>query len=86
MKCSQLGLGLTLITNAAPNFLRIDIFVGVQLYGFGQENICLLRIGWIRNTAIGNRADRGTLGFIKMADTLRAPLIGDDIDIIAVDM
>ena len=72
-----------LVPNAAPNLGGIDGLIGIQFLGLLKQHVRGLGIGGIRNAAIIHRTDSGALRFVKMADALRAAVMGDHIDVIA---
>ena len=72
-----------LVPNAAPNLGGINGLIRIQFLGLLKQNVRRLGIGGIRNAAIIHRTDSGALRFVKMADALRAAVMGDHIDVIA---
>jgi hypothetical protein len=72
-----------LITDAAPDFCLIDMFVRIELLRFVHKDFCRLRISGIGNATVIDWTHGGALRFIEMANALSAAIVRDDIDIIA---
>src|SRR5688572_14315536 len=68
------------IPHAAPHLCRIDTLVRIQLLRLVQQDIRRFGIGRIRNAAIVDRTDRRALRFVKMADTLGAAVMRNDVN------
>src|SRR5262249_21004384 len=71
------------IPHAAPHFCRIDGLVRIEFLRLFQQDIGRLRISWIRYTTIIDRTDRRALRFVKMADTLGTPVMGNHVNIVS---
>jgi hypothetical protein len=74
---------IELVPDPTPDFSGINSFIRIQCLCPIQKNLRRFRIERIGDAAIIDRTHGRALGFIKMADTLGAPVVGDDIDIIA---
>ena len=72
-----------LVPNAAPNLGGINGLIRIQFLGLLKQNVRGLGIGGIRNAAIIHGTYSGALRFVKMADALRAAVMGDHIDVVA---
>lgn len=71
------------VSYPTPHFGGIYRFIGIQSLCSFQKHIRRFRIEGIRNTAIINGANRGTLGFIKVTNTLGAAVMRNYVNIIA---
>ena len=72
-----------LIPDAAPHLRVVNMFVGIELPGFLQENLSGLRIGRIGDTAVIYRTDSSALRLVEMADALCTPIMSDDVDAVS---
>jgi hypothetical protein len=71
------------VSYPTPHFGGIYRFIGIQSLCSFQKHIRCFRIEGVRNTAIINGANRGTLGFIKVTNTLGAAVMRDYVNIVA---
>src|SRR5439155_19996178 len=71
-----------LVSNAAPDLIRIDFLVRIQLARSFQENLRRFRIERIRSTAIVDGTDRCALWFIEVSHTFRAPVMCNDVNVV----
>src|SRR6476659_3409793 len=73
-----------LVPYTAPDFCRVDGLVRIELLCFRQQNIGRLRIGWISDATIIDRANRCTLRLVKMSDTLCAPVMSNYVNSVSL--
>lgn len=74
---------IELVPDSTPDFSGIDSFVRIQCLCAFQKDIRRFWIERIGDAAIIDWTHRRALGFVEMADTLGASIMGDDINIIA---
>jgi|SRR5918996_1908428 hypothetical protein len=74
---------MKLISDAAPHLFGVNFLIRVECPGFLQERLSRFRIGRVGNATVIDRAHRGTLRLVKMADALGAAIVGDDINAVS---
>ena len=72
-----------LVADAAPDLVRIDLFVRIERACSLQQNLSRLRISGVCDAAIIDRTDGCALRLIEMPYALGAAVMGNDIDVVA---
>jgi hypothetical protein len=72
-----------LIPDAAPHFVAVDFLIGVERLRLLLEHVGRLWIGRVGNTTVIHGADSRALRLVEVAHAFRAPIMRNDVDVVA---